>query len=549
MGFQVVIDGRPYEVTNFQVQEAATPLAAGDSSGQVGTISVSFPAPNRDDFPNHDLNRFGPQILNRKPIRLIDTTKGFTLGEVTNATRNDGSGTIDVQCVSRLGKLNVYNVQAQPFIGTLEDAFRYYLTLANQTVDIYVDPSVASRQVTITGWKGELWLRLKELATAQDCDVSLVSGNIVLRPIRERTASRGRFVERGSGGGLGTLAQSIEIYHYKTRRITNELVYPPGGWTPDVGTINVDAGSTTTETLELSASVSSIQQPVMQVFVSRPHDSSSVFTVVGDDGFPIMPAAWEANGGSLEVSINPDTTSLTVTIVAPTGLYNKDGNEIGVYSVSLSSDFSTGRYSTLRIVGTGVAYDRELVRIPTGVPESQTGTEVGVTIDNPFFNNLNDVYRAGVRAAKAYSGAELEFSASVLSVNSLGDTGDAAYPSYEDIQALFNGKTYAEVEAMMAGKSYAEFQEEVYASVRDNFENQVFGNVNGARIWDDQTSRWYRVRTASISPSGISITAEDDLTHADIQARWGKYTYGQLQEKFQDRSYFDVHMMGAADLG
>lgn len=549
MGFQAIIDGRPYEITNFQVQEAATPLAAGDSSGQVGTITLSIPQPNPDIFPNHDLNMFGPQILNRKSIRLSDSTKGFTLGEITDASRNDSSGTIDISCVSRLGKLNIYNVQAQPFTGTLEAAFRYYLTLASQTVDIYVDPAIANKQVVITGWEGELWLRMKELATAHDCDISLVSGNIVLRPIRSRTASRGRFTDRGSGGGIGTLAQAIEIYHYKTRKITNELVYPPGGWTPDVQTINVDAGSTTVETLELSASVSSIQQPVMQVFVDRQHSNSSVFTVVGDDGFPIMPGAWTANGGSLSVSINPDTTSLSVTITAPTGLYNKDGNEIGVYSISLSSDYSTGRFSTLRIVGTGVAYTKEAIRIPTGITPQQTGTEIGVTIDNPFFNNLNDVYRAGVRAAKSYSGADLSFQASVLSVNSLGDTGDLTYPSYEDVQAMFAGKSYAQVQTMMAGKTYEEFQEELYASVRDNFENQVFGNVNGARIWDDRTNRWYRIRQATINPSGIMVTAEDDLTHKDIQAVWGKYTYGQLQQKLQDRTYHDVHMMGAFNFG
>src|SRR5690606_7621274 len=136
-----------------------------------------------------------------------------------------------------------------------------------------------------------------------------------------------------------------------------------GGWTEEVTIINVNAGEYVEQELLLSASVSSIQQPVMQTFVSREHSTSSVYTVVGDDGLPITPAAWSSRGGSLSVVINPDTTSLTVKIQAPHGLPNKDGKEVQTYGVALSAESTAGRYSTLRILGSGVAYDRELVRI------------------------------------------------------------------------------------------------------------------------------------------------------------------------------------------
>lgn len=229
MGFRLLIDGRDYEAEGFSVQEAATPLAAGDSSGQVGTISFSIPQPDPDVVPNHPINLFGPNYLLGKHVRLDDTRKGFTLGTVSQARRTQRSALIEVTAISRLGELNIYNVQAQPFVGTLDDAFQYYLSLANITYDFAVDPSIATRPVIFPGWNGELWYHLKQMAVAVDCDISLVSGVILLRPIRARVATRGRDIDRTFSVGGGSLAQNIEIINYDNRVITDELVYPPGG--------------------------------------------------------------------------------------------------------------------------------------------------------------------------------------------------------------------------------------------------------------------------------------------------------------------------------
>lgn len=479
-----------------------------------------------------------------KPVRLDDTRKGFTLGKVTSVQRTKSSGLIQVTATSRLGELNVYNVQSQPFVGNLSNAFEYYLSLANIATDFFVDPDIAANPVVFPGWSGELWYNLKQLATAVDCDISLVSGIILLRPIRERTATRGRDIERTFNVGGGTLAQSVEVYQYNNRAITNELVYPPGGWTEEVTTINVNAGETVEEVLELSASVSSVQQPVMQTFVAQLYDTSSVFTVVGDDGLPIQPAQWQAAGGSLSVSINPDTTSLTVKITAPSGLPNKDGEEIGVYGIALSSDSSTGRYSTLRIIGTGVAFNKRVVRVPTGISDSETATEVGVTIDNPFLSELNDVYRAGLRAVRGYNGSAMSISGSVVAINQLGNTGQLVLTTYDEVQTAYAGQTYADVQALNTGLSYLAVQEAFNAGRDSLFENQVFGNVNGARIWDKDSARWYRIRSGTLNPSQIQFEAEDDLMHSDVQSHYTTETYDTLQLKYGAFTYREVDLMG-----
>lgn len=544
MGFQALIGGSPYEITGFSVSESATPLAAGDSSGSVGTITFNTPKPDPDLFPDNPLVKFGSRILIGKEVRLTDTRKGFTLGKVISTGRGDSAGDFSFTCNSRLGDLNVFGIQAQPFVGTLRAGFQYYLSLANITTDLSVDDSIADRQIITPGWSGELWYHLKQLAAAQQCDVSLVSGVILLRPIRSRVAIRGRDVERSAPAGGGTLAQSVEVYQYNNRSITNQLVYPPGGWTEGVSTINVNAGEYLEEVLELSASVSSIQQPVMQTFVSQDHSTSSVFTVVGDDGLPITPMQWASYGGFLAVDINDDTRSLTVRIQAPSGLPNKDGDEIGVYSIALSSEESTGRYSTLRIIGSGVAFDKEKVLIHTGVTPAQSATGVGVTIDNPFLSSIEDVYSAGSWAARSFSGLGQSISGSVTAINQLGDSGVATYPPYSVDQENHAGNTYQQVQTFYAGLTYGTIQEDLFATVRDEFENQVFGNVNGARVWDQQSRRWYRIRQGTLGPDLIQFEADDDMIHGDVQSTLTG-TYGDFQTVYSGSTYLEVDLMGA----
>lgn len=544
MAFELTVGGRPFNLTQFSVQEAATPLAAGDSSGQVGTISFSVPYPDPELNPNHPIVRYGVSWLLKRAVRLSDSRKGFTLGSVTSANLSKSSNEVSVTATSRMGELNVYNVQAQPFVGTLSDAFGSYLALANVTTDILVDPAIATRPVVFPGWQGELWFHLKQMAAAIDCDISLVSGVILLRPIRARVTTRGRDLERSISAGGGTLAQFVAINQYNNRAINNELVYPPGGWSEQVTTINVNAGETVEEVLELSASVSSVAQPAMQTFVSKSHSSSSVFTVVGDDGLPIQPAQWAAQGGSLRVEINPDTTSLTVHITAPTGIRNKDNNEIGVYGISLSSDSSTGRYSTLRIVGSGVAFSKEEVRVPTGVTASETATEVGVTIDNPFLSTRDQVYTAGIRAARSFNGSAMSVSGNVTAVNRRGETGEVTLRSYQQIQSQLSGNTYAQVQTLFSGQTYLQVQQGFNTGIEDSFENQVFGNVAGARVWDEASRRWYRIRNSTMNPDTIQFDAEDDLTHSDVQDFLSAETYAQVQLRYNGFSYREVDLMG-----
>lgn len=572
MGVRVEVGNYTFEAESYSVSEESTPLAAGDSSGGVGNVTFTIPEPDPDlrGAPSGTLSEFkgfqdtgwkrirdfGPDILLDEPVRLVDSRKGFTLGTIQSARRDDLSGMLTFTASSRLGILNAYGIQAQPFVGTLQDAFEYYLSLANITTDLSIDNSIKDRWVVFPGWTGELWYHLKEMASAQDLDISLVSGIILLRPIRARVATRGRDIDRSREYPTPTLAQSVEVYLYNNREIVNELVYPPGGWHEGVEVLNVNAGETAEYTLELSASVSSIQTPTMTTWVADEHSWSSVYTIVGNDGLAVNPTMWSRMGGSLKVEILPDTKTLKVTLKGATGIPTTSGEAATNFSVALGSDTTGNRYSTLRIIGTGVAFDKQKKRVRTGVPASRTGTEVGTTIDNPFISTVDDLYRAGTRAAKQYSGLALGLTGSVVALNRLGDSGTSSYPKYSTVEAslysTLGTPTYATVDAHYSSQSahtYGEVREYWFSLVRDEFTNQVFGNVNGARIFDRKSRRWYRIRSGSISVDRITFQADDDLTNEDIENFHAEAsrTYGDVELLLSGMTYKQAHLAGMYD--
>lgn len=543
------------QLIDYSVTEDSTPLSAGDSSGSVGTFSATLPR-DAGAFVSAPrsfrtlLATVGPTIFEGSEIRLTDSRKGYTLGNVTGVTESRDGATITLTGVSRLGKLSVYGIQAQPFVGTLRNAFLYYASLAGVTTDVFVDDEIADRPVVFQGWNGELWYSMKQMAAAQDCDLSLVSGVILLRAIRKREATQNRETSRSIATGGGTLAQAIEIYRYDNRAISNQLVYPPGGWNEEVEVMNVNAGENAEYTLPLSASITTFQSPVMQTHVAPDYSASSVYTIVADDGLPVPPGLWDAYGGSLTVEISPDTRNLLVTLRGPVGTPLASGAAATNFSVALGSDVTGNRYSTFRVVGTGVAFDKTKVTIRTGVPASATATEVGVTIDNPFISTVDELYRTGTRAARLYAGASMSLSGQVISINKRGDTGQAQYPTYgsvrdEVIGRLGAGTTYADEQIIYPpGATYGSVRDYWFDFFRDDDVDQVFGNAQGARVFDKKSRRWYRIRSATPTPAGISLQADDDLLYGDHVAFYQGRTYGDLVALNSNLTYMQSELAG-----
>lgn len=498
MGTRVKVNGYVFPIHEWSVTEDATPLAAGDTSGGTGSLTFTILEPDPDVEYVQDtgvkwLLTYGHNVLLDKSVSFSDTFWGSVSGTIESVQRSS-PGKITVSARTDLNQLNAYNVTAQPFVGTLGGLLRYYVSLAGTSLPVTVDSALDARPVQVPGWQGELWYYLKQLAVAENFEIALVSGGIVFRQLRQQTVPPGGFKSKGGDLPVPTLAQKVEVYQYNNYAITNELVYPPGGWRPEVEVMNVNAGEDAEYTLDLSASVSSIQQPTMTTFVSESHSSSSVYTIIANDGRPVLASMWAAHGGKLSVEINPDTTSLTVKLRGAMGIPLSTGGSASNFSVALSSDTTGSRYSTFRIVGTGVAYNPVKRSFRTGLTAQETGTEVGITIENIFLGDKNQAYGAGVRAAVQYAGPLPTLSGETQSPVPRGVT-----PS---------------------------------------------GNSNGARYFDQVSRRPYRVRSVSGGPAGANIQGDDDLLHDDQESYRVGLAYGAVEDAREGLTYRDDFLIG-----
>lgn len=535
MGISARIGNRRLPPLTYTVTEASSPVAVTDSTGQVGSFTIAL------------AGLLDPSMALQykdEPIVLSDTRRGTIEGTVLGVSIARDTGQVVLSCISRLGALNLYAVTAAPYSGTLEGALTYYFSLARLT-NFRIDPRLAAKRVSLIGWTGELWYNLKMLASAHSFEMTLVSGVVLVRPLRERTAIRNRDVNRTISLPGTQTAAFVEVFEYETRRITGELLYPADGWSPEVPIISVNAGETVTQNLETQASVSYVAQPVCVTTVTRYHASSSVYTVSGSDGKPISPTAWRERGGSLSVTISEDQQSLVLRVTGPRGLSDAKGVELTSYSIAMSSGTSE-RYSSLRIVGEGVQFTKTKRRFATGVPLERAAQEVGITIDNPNLTSVQDVYDAGARAARAYSGRQMQLSASVTAINRLGDSGVMSRPTYKEVKAAFPGKTYAQVKAAYAGMSYADVGAQWSATTQDVFENQVFGNAGGARLHDDATGKKFRIRTANHTPGTTSVEADEDTLYADAKERFAGMTYAQVKAFYAGMTYRQAAFKGLA---
>lgn len=495
MGIQFQVAGKyVFQVQDYSIEEDTTPLSAGDTYGSTGTLSVSILEPD-PDLPRRNSGEkwildYGRDILTGKPFSFTDTKWGSLTGNIESVSRTE-FGNLRISCLVSLRKLNAYNIKAKPHVGTLGDLIRYYCSLAGVTT-VDIDPALNTRPIAAPGWVGELWYYLKMLAVAESFEIAIVDSVPTFRLLRQRQLVKGREISLSGERAVSTLAQSVECYQYQNRAITNELVYPPGGWSPEVEVLNVNAGEIVEYTLQLSSSVSSVQQPQVMEEVPPTYNSSSVYTVVANDGLPVLPAMWLDRGGSLSVRINEDTTSLTVRIRGAHRVPTTKGWATN-FSIALASDESGNRYSTLRIVGTGVGFDKVKRTFRTGLTAQETGTDVGVTIDNPFLSTKDQCYPAGIRAAVEYSGSVPTMSSSLT-------------------KAFRNGTS--------------------------------LGLVTGSRVFDSSRARPFRARSATYSPGDVSVTFEDDLLHDDVQQFRQGMTYGDVEASRAGMTYQDDALVG-----
>jgi len=501
-GIDVRVDGEVVRgVTAYSVSEESTPIDVSQSSGATGQFSVSF----FSDMASM------VKRMHRKSVDLEDKGQGVTRGIAR--VPSFSNGVVGLSVDSRLTLLTVERT-AQPYEGTLGGYFAYLLGLVGITTDYFADSTVSSTPVTFPGWQGDVWFHMKKMLAAKGVEVSLVSNIIVMRPLRGRVTVDKRDTEYSWALDDQNLALSIEGYYYNNDYRVGSLAYPPGGWNFDVQTYQVDAGEVIEFDIPISASLVSVNQPVAMDNVTREEVSASVYSVTSNDGLPYTAAQWNAEGGEISVTVNKDTRSLTVKI---TGAQNAEYAPFRIAATAGPSD----NYSSLRIVGEGVFFDKNLVAFKTAVSEDIASEEVGTTVDNEFISTIEELYDAMIWPLGRYGGSRQSITVRTAGVNRSGDSGAYAYPTIAEFNtyAAAQGWTdIADFNAFYSGQTIADFNAWWYEQVSSSFVNQAFGNIAGARTKRDNV--WWRIRTATIDAGSIAYTADADTTVGDFNEVW-----------------------------
>lgn len=506
-GVDIAVDGgQLWNINTYAAAESVNPIDPSDNYG-TGYGQITFSVRDK------------PAVKTwiDKPISLTDGANGETTGIIQGAS---GNGTkADITANSRLG-LAAVTRQAQPYVGTLGGAIRYYLGLCSITTGIIIDPALENVPVKLIGWKGVVYDQLQKLGVARSFELSLVSNNIIIRPLRTRNAETIRNSAVSWALDSANLAQFVEGYSYNPSNGA-DLVYPKGGWNTDVTVYSVKAGDTYKVNIPVDCSIQTLDQPVCVAFVDRNYTAGSVYSVSGGDGIAIQPAQWVNTGGSLAVAIGEDGKSIDLTVVA-----SRD-TQYSPYSIAVSAgpgDF----YSSLRIRGTGVFYNKKLLTLPANLNPDKAPQMTGATVDNEFYEREDDLYHALLWSAARFTNARLTLKVTTRGINRAGDSGSQRYPTIDDVEDIYGPATIQERYSDL-GPTIDDWNEALFSKVRGSFENQAFGNVAGARVLLEDC--YYRIRSATVSPLKVDYSAEWDTTVRDAtpgvetiaqwNARWG----------------------------
>lgn len=482
--------GGPSNVINYSYSEGSTPLVPGDQSGAIGDVSIDVL-----DISDTSI------LLYKDEFFLQDNLHGGVIGNVETV-----SGSNDVVTMGGRSILSFLNVERiiPPRRNTIGNILEGVLADVGVTTNIIKDQQLPPSTVNAPGFEGDVWVYVKELCAAFEIEITVVREFIVIRPARTRKIDATNLLERNWQIQDNTLAQQFDVVYYNYEQVEDFLVYPKGGWEPEVQVYQVGSNETVTFDIPVDFYLTHVNQPTVQANVAKNYTGpASVYAVSGNDGLPITPQQWTAQGGDMSFEIVGDGTVIEVTVTGP------DFEELAPYTIGLNDGSSS--YSTLRITGDGMNFNREVWTEKTGLTADDTPVVNGGEIDNPAIDTLADAKRFALFARRLYSLPQQTFTTSSRTFPRLeGTVPTVLFPTFADFaDTLPSGYAFTNFNADYSGLTFDDFTVELGNAVP-----QGFGEVSGARVRLDDAM--YRVRNVTISPEQVGIDAEYDTLFSDL---------------------------------
>lgn len=464
------------DIQSYSVSAEAIPTDATKSSGSTWSMNIDAPASlTKIDKDGNRVNLPGANrttALLGRGVSLYDygMFSGESKFDYQKSTFGRGSfkGTVSSISLSSddvinltvdgvLFKLNCEKT-AEPHFGptaTKKTAFIYYCGLA----DVIVDPDDVDDffdvPVAYQAWKGNVWEHIKMFCIANQADIYVDEfGQVHLTKMRKNTIS----VMENSGVSLNATllgtSRSVEVYDYQTSWESDTLIYSA------TTTFQVNRGERIKETVDIQSSTTTakiIQPTCVQSIQPVPFKGGigkSVYVIIDNLNVPVSPSWWNDNGGKVSVAVSADNPlQLEITIQAP-------DQENSAYTEPFRlAEYDNDARPALYICGEGVAVTKTLRTVSTGADQTFISRDSKATVDNPFMHDT--AYHLSQSAAFA-SGPTVDVSMTI------GTSG---------------------------------------------LENEI-NSITGSRFM--YQNGYYRIASANISESGISITGEPDTIFDDL---------------------------------
>jgi hypothetical protein len=493
-------------IISYSYKEDATSLDPSDISGGVSQVSINAIEIKSDMVGSTHPNS---KLMINNSVTLTDSIKGSVDLKVDKvSTTNSGVVSFSGSTVQR--NLNVIK-KAAAFTGSLKGAIDYYCGLCSVT-PVYFNAAIgvalSTESVNFMGWEDNVWVKLKELASAYitsgglKFEIIASQTGIVIKQAMTTEVTSLNISEISQEVNVTDAAKNVDVNYYLTSYGTNKVFYDVSNYEKPASSTDkkflssysasftVDAGQTVKQRVKIDATLNSVNQPVCVAKITQiPYTGTTgQYVIVGNDDLVIKPEQWIGQGGSLTVALTDVPDEIEITVVAPPALslpLNDDANKntYGPYKIGVESSGGTD-YPALWLTGTGVFYEKKTMSFITGAGDSVTAKNNGPTIDNIFINTASKASTIGVVAAQALCGPDISISIGIADTPQFGALTGATYKvNSNEFRIISVEHSYDKVSVV--GKMTAQFSDFNSKWTSKTFTNFTSIALNGSSYPND----------------------------------------------------------------
>lgn len=508
---------------NYSVQEEAMPLSPAQTS--TGAMQITA---NKVFRPNTTKEL-------RKPIVIEDDERGVVRGTVKTISIQDSQATLTAD--SDIMGLNKW-ATLQSFVGPLNEWLQRLMDAADFKMELSIDSSIRNLNVRAPGFRGNVWDRLRQLASLYKFDVSQVANTLRVRPMRSVEAYRNWETTNSYTIDASNPVEQVRVYWYPAEWGWHRKLFLEGLDDLDSSVITVEADAVVQQTFTARASLISVNNPAPVNWDQRYWGGDGTigsYTITGNDGLPIPAKMWTDMGGQVTCRILDDPSQVEVTVVGCSA------NWLSPFTLSVSS--GDGKmYNTLMITGSGFSWSkRQEVSMRTGAPHSATAEDNTQEFDSTLVTTESQAFDVALRMSAAAVGGVPSVQATARLINRPENRRGETIITIKRMTDILGQQTMQQLDQNAHGQTFQQVGDYLRSRTALDLENQSFGQAVGARM--RRPEGYYRVATTTTGPDTIQYTLEADTTIGDLAAHHraaGISRISQLNREWYGLTFSDV---------